>query len=156
MSAPIDFDDIQLDDTVKCEWSSSHCVTGVVAAIENDAAYSRHRRNSYLIGADSDKFTLINRPTPAVKMPSEPTLGWATVHPSHWAKPITVLAEFTHTNEILKASIAPRYIAHDVTAFVAATAVPTDTLDRLRAVPRCGKDIRTFLDAVDAANGPTA
>ena len=165
MREPIEFDDIRIGDTVECEWTSSHRVTGVVAAVEVDAVYSSGR-NAHLIGTGGDKFLLHDRPKPSVKIPTTPTLGWivTTLDDDVDDAPELAFLSIDNYRKINGRHGAGRvFVTDNVAAFVAATAVPTDALHTLRADAYCSgplscfrAHVDVFIAAVDAANGPLA
>ena len=119
---------------------------------------------------------LLDRPKPAVVLPTEPTFGWAT-----WSKATPLFGTARAGNAeygmwrltdratgqfgfVLGGSALFPISASRITAFASATAVPTDALDKLRTAHVCGTfkhvcvratSACAFLAAVDAANGPT-
>ena len=99
-------------------------------------------------------YFLLDRPEPAIELPTEPTLGWATVQPKHWRESITCLHEWRHRGGQLVSTVAPVYFAEDITAFTPATAIPSAALGELRRNRMVGSfnfagDIDDFLRAVD-------
>ena len=164
MSTEIDFDDIQVRDTVTRDYRgvSSTLTVGIRDAMTVYPNFSGRADEVAVRNTVGSAWKLVDRPKPAVVLPIVPTLGWFNQNRSTGRR----LGVFSAADAIADAN-NPALAEHsargdvfitwyDVTAFVAATAVPTEDLDNLRAVPRCGKDIRNFLAAVDAANGPRA
>ena len=165
MSTPIDFGDIQVRDTVTRDYRGiASTLTVAMRAVM--AVYPNFHGQAIddvaLQNMAGSVWRLLDRPKPVVVLPSGPTLGWATVHPSYWDNPVTVLSRFMLDGDRL-ISAAPIYSVRDVTAFVPATAIPAAALDELRATHAnvfdshiCANMTFTcaFLAAVDAANGP--
>ena len=156
MSTPIDFGDIQVRDTVTRDLAG---ITSTLTVAKRHASSLYTDSSSCLANSPNSTWRLLHRPKPAVVLPSGPQLGWATVHPPNWDKPVTVLSRFMLDGDRL-ISAAPLYSVNDVTAFVAATAVPTEALLHLRCQRGSdGQDATTtrarveFFTAVDAANG---
>lgn len=111
---------------------------------------------------------LLDRPAPAVDLPTEPTLGWLEVSDTGQANftriPGRVLGVFKNRKTVVDGGTIGSW-SHDlVTAFTPATAVPTSALDELREymrkfsdgamLTRSGNQIRDFLAAVDRAGDP--
>lgn len=101
-------------------------------------------------------FFLLDRPAPAVEMPTEPTLGWVTFEDGEhlfgrwWLKSTALIGEVLGERQ-------DQYIPRHVTAFTPTTVVPTDALDRLRkhladSFTPCPA-AEALLNAVDSANG---
>ena len=158
MSTSIDFDDIQVRDTVTRDYREiastlTVAIRGAMAVYPN---FSGRADDVAVRNLEGSTWRLVNRPKPAVELPTVPTLGWATVDRRDVADPLTALGKFVRFGGVLTVLANPRYSVSDVTAFVPATAVPTDALDDLRGqwkVPSSA--VRDFLAAVDAANGPS-
>ena len=104
-------------------------------------------------------------PEPAVELPSEPTLGWATFFGDPALASFSVdehgelRSRVTFNNRFEGAGSAYTFATKvtNITAFTPATAVPTDALDALRAEhgddqPGACIEVIDFLAAVDAAN----
>lgn len=154
MKTPIEPSDIRKGDLIR--W-------------ENDAREVAHE---WRANADRDRFDgppdlgfgahyLLDRPKPAVELPTVPSLGWATRATADatlgtWQKYTTRFGD--QTDYLIDSE--REFQACEVTGFVAATAVPTDALDALRAYRDCLhtpgptpaiRRIDTFLNAVDNA-----
>lgn len=162
MSTKIQFHEIRLGDTVECVWTSTHRVTGVVAKIEDGSVSSTLGGHSYLLGLDIDQFTLVDRPEPALELPSDWSLGTAFWNYTGQAQRGVTM--FWRDERLGLRSLDGRMVdAECITAFTPATAVPTEALETLRmyagdlagATPALRR-IDTFLQAIDEANGPTA
>ncbi|KQP83775.1 hypothetical protein [Aeromicrobium sp. Leaf291] len=111
---------------------------------------------------------LLDRPTPAVDLPTDEALGWATVRAPHWTSDTVLLRHWEVEGSHLRCAVAPMYLVDHITAFTPAVAVPKAALDELRTgwaeAYRIGENlddlfdnltaaVRAFLAAVDAANG---
>ena len=97
--------------------------------------------------------TRVDRPKPAVELPTVPTLGWVRGETFDPLLAVWVRDDTTNDAPTFR---APAHVLHPdyVTAFTAATAVPTAVLEILRSLAwLCPGPIGTFLAAVDAANG---
>lgn len=148
-------DEIHWDDVNR---PRGHAVASpAVTAIEYKANRDEHEWRDWGI------HRLINRPTPPVELPEEPTLGWAT-----WRDFSKSLAVWKLRGEALTATDSDgdsKGYSEKVTAFTPATAVPTEALDALRladdrawAAPNDQKNdirrdaIEVFLIVVTEAN----
>lgn len=111
-------------------------------------------------------YYLLNRPTPPVELPTEPTLGWLTWYVGEESSGLGIYRTALSTyhrmgnGEITDEAAAGCWGASDVTAFVPATAVPTAALDNFRQQRDTRNltngDIDTFLAVVDEANRAAA
>lgn len=160
MKRPIEPADIRKGDLIRVEalrpssqpWGdSAHEFRA--AADRDDHGWVQTRFNWYLL----------DRPEPAVELPTEPTLGWMRhdVQPSR-AIPSSILAFWQYDEERnwLNSHDGRGFRPDRITAVTPATAVPTDALDALRDY-RHGLDwdvktpavrrIDKFLAAVDRA-----
>ncbi len=149
---PIEPSEIRKGDLIRCEWPDEW----------PDEVPDEHQacraleyvapRDNYPWTPDATHF-LLDRPAPAVELPTEPTLGWvdhAELSPQFGA--------WVRRGETLYAMRQSDFAASDVTAFTPATAVPTEALNMLRAgcfmtVSEAAEVIAHFLAAVDRANG---
>ena len=165
MSTPIEFKDLRVGMTVECVWSPGHRVTGVIAEVDDGVVYSGPL-DAHLIGSETDTFTLLDRPKPAVELPTVPSLGWASFSVVMPGLPETELGvwerrTFDNGNDTFRSVVAHNVSqAESVTAFTPATAVPTEALDKLWTLrrtparsPYLGEYVDAFLAAVAAANG---
>jgi hypothetical protein len=158
MKEPIDSDLLRVGDLVR--WES---------AVSDDAREWRVTEPDSVQMTPRGLWFLLDRPTPAVDLPTEPTLGWASGRTEYgvevsnlfgsWAQPTDLLNRTGHTYADDHGLVHLK--AREVTAFTPATAVPTEALDRLRAEhshdqPGACPDVIDFLAAVDAANGDHA
>ena len=139
--------DIRLNDTVRVEFPPGSTNT----AVEFIADSVGFNHAAFLSGST---YYLLDRPKPAVELPTEPTLGW--LETKYAAR---ILQVWFAQGRYAAASNNNRWnLETEVTAFTPATAIPTEALDTLRAnavlcsIPNVAK----FLAAVDAANGPRA
>lgn len=154
MREPIKPEDIRVGDLVRLECSEP--VMGGVTAYEYVAVSDGQAGGAIL---DGEVF-LLDRPTPAVDLPVMPTLGWLRTkgHESRLAHWFTL----GHgPRRLMKADrpLADR-LADDTLGWAEAVAVPREALDDLRHGADCSGPtscavghMRTFLAAVDAANG---
>ena len=157
----IEFDQIRVGDTVQRDLRG---ITSAMTVAKRDERRVCPNDLTHLVNYVGSTWTLIDRPKPAVELPTVPTLGWAsgpTFDPllAVWSRVGTVIYTPAH-----------RVDEEGVTAFTPATAVPTEALVELRdhltrTAPygssaanwkHLGELCRDFLAAVDAANGPRA
>jgi hypothetical protein len=167
MKEPIKPEDIRKGDLIRWESTSS-----------DDAREWRVTELDSVQMTPRGHWFLLDRPTPAVNLPTEPTLGWASGRTEYgvevsnlfgsWAQPTDLLNRTGHTYADDYGLVHLK--AREVTAFTRATAVPTEALDRLREVRgyydggcetaassfRLRLGIRDFLAAIDAVNGDHA
>lgn len=140
MKTPIELADIRRDDLIRVEQENG-------TAHEYRALKDAHR-------AYWGHHYLLDRPTPPVQLPTEPTLGWVNgdwqsgprlavwmVDGPKWIKPVD-----NKTDEH-GATYAP-----SVAAFTPAVAVPKAALDKLRKAENVVRGVNDFLTAVDEAN----
>ena len=165
MSTPIDFDDIQVRDTVTRDYrgvSSTLTVAmrGAGAVYPN---FSGRADDVAVRNPDGSTWRLVDRPIPNVELPTEPTLGWLDSTGNDHALGIWRRAYLTGGNGFDNSrGDGHNALSAEITAFTPATAVPTDALDELREKYEIGHgltlirrgSVSTFLAAVDAANGP--
>jgi hypothetical protein len=120
-------------------------------------------RDGHVYSAGFGPFYLLDRPTPTVELPSEPTLGWLDSTGNDHAlgiwRPLALTGGPGLDNHY---GDGHRALLPEITAFTPATAVPADSLDELRKIHlaregcgeiKCGshKDVARFLEAVDKA-----
>lgn len=160
MKRPIEPSEIRKGDLIRCEaldadgFGPDHIL----------ASEFRAEDRFYKPVLSSVRYYLLDRPVPAVVLPAEPTLGWVghSVRPAPGIPP-SILA-YWHQDETgwFNSHDGRGFTRENITAFVPATAVPTDALDKLRGhsvldgygdlMDRVGD----FLAAVDEANGDRA
>lgn len=151
MKTPIEPSEIRKGDLIR--WESGHSDE----AHEYRAECAGHN----WIG-QSETFYLLDRPTPPVVLPTEPTLGWLSVTSlglGTGSQPGTVLAFVNDRGEHASVEAYPHgYWSHEfVTAFVEATAIPTGVLDAFRTEwmqMNCDEAVDdfvgAFLDKIDS------
>ena len=146
----IDGADVRKGDTIRREYTAHR---NHLKAVEFVADGDCHDNDDVLY--------LLDRPTPAVELPTVPALGWVE-HEEIKAR----FGSWVASGATLYAVRQMDFDAASVTAFTPATAVPTDALDELRVAldeaERMGGyasgmilrgATRTLLVAIDAANG---
>lgn len=138
MKEPIKPEDIRKGDLIRWEWRQP--LPGIETAIE----YTAFRdAGSYSPIVDVGQHYLLDRPTPAALLPTEPTLGWVEQdYPSLVGR--RLLGVFAcGENDRLSEQPAMDEFGHRgkkvnqvyrVAAFTPATAVPTEALDEFRRV----------------------
>ena len=153
------FAEIQVGDTVR---STRNGVTreGVVEAIGPKSAHTTWPVVE-IANIEDDSIEIVDRPTPAVSLPSTPTLGWAT-HAND-GQLLGLFSQKPNTRQIVvgvtcdwgRFSWEPSY----VTAFTEAVAVPKSALDELRRAyiavntnVQRGDAIYSFFAAIDNAS----
>lgn len=172
MKEPIEPSEIRAGDTIERHWLGTVTKMPIARITQHDThAYSPEGYCMGLAQENGALFFLIDRPKPAVELPTEPTLGWLDFTASNggqahalatWRVATVGMDGSTHAVNEWGHMVSD--IDEKVTAFTPATAAPTDALEDLRAVVgranRRGQDVtaRTvtaFLAAVDEANGRT-
>lgn len=169
---PIEPDDIREGDSIRLEWVTSQ--DGTPMAMEYVAPHSGTAMKKRLSGNElqTASWFLLDRPSPAVELPTEPTLGWiaskygGTVLGT-WERYTSTRA--SHAGEV-SALVRERDVPLEyVQSFTPAVAVPKAALDELREMwvgdlgcdrqrdwveygARLFTTTRDFLAAVDAAN----
>ena len=149
MKRPIDVDDTRVGDLLR--WESG------------ETAHEFRRGVHGRLTSDGQHY-LLDRPTPAVVLPTQPTLGWITFPRDHWlgivdGRPGRCADPGCFAATRANGYSSEAYVRECVTAFTPATAVPTDALDALRrflvhsATGKSLDQIRDFLTCVRAANG---
>jgi len=143
----IDGSDVRKGDTIRREYAHS---------------FDNRRAIEFVIESDGvcigngDALYLIHRPTPAVVLPTEATLGILT-----FSDGVKRVGEVRAQNS-RQTWLSGRWSSDwgEVTAFTLATVVPTDALNELQRRAKVGQfacllgqPVLTFLAAVDAANG---
>lgn len=144
MKTPIDAKDIRKGDLIRWEEDES-----------DEAREYRAIVNSPRLSPIPGRTFLLDRPVPAVVLPTVPTLGWAT---TAWGtRLILTSGEGRGGCDVTDQGYVD---SSNVTAFTPATAVPTAALDELRdrhsgrgTTGHACCSICAFLTAVDAANG---
>ena len=156
MKTPIDFGDIRISDEVERDLEG--IASKMIVASRNELRIVTSS-GAFLLNHIGSLWSLIDRPKPAVVLPSEPSLGW-----------ITAVGEASLAVTGIRGPVGgqvDRRFYHrigthgwgtvdKVTAFTPATAVPTEALDRLREKSAYWPTLsasRCFLAAVDAADG---
>ena len=153
MKRPIEPADIRAGDLIRCEWKESDAAEEWRSPVDAGSTWDP---------AKVDHF-LLDRPTPPVELPTEPTLGWIYANDERtlalvgvrkpgdpdYDSPIYIRLEPTGGWDRVK----------EISAFTSATAVPTDALDQLRGLADCSgplsclrRHVEVFLAAVDEAN----
>lgn len=158
MKTPIKPSEIRKGDLIRIEWTRSQC--GSSRALEYVALSDKMgmRRKLDSLEWHEASHYLLDRPTPVVDLPSEPTLGWLTYDSGdqggstlgHW---------YRFNSHIAHDNCAGSYSHEYITAFTPATAVPTEALNELRktATTHNGADchlhtgLSRFLAAIDKA-----
>ena len=155
MSARVEIQpaDIRKGDLIRAERTEDVREGRVLRYEDNDIRF-QYGRDWYVPGST---LYLLDRPAPAVELPSTPTLGWAT-HAND-GQLFGLFSQNPSTRQIVdcvtcdwgRFSWEPTY----VTAFTEAVAVPKSALDALRAA--AGNmfpdgPTRNFLAAVDNAS----
>lgn len=157
MKTPIEPIDIRVDDLIRYEFGSMPgSASEWRAEVEGISPYQARAGQHYLL----------DRPKPAVELPTIPSLGWVTTDlgfrdgatlafVGQWKKGSDAMtADYGHGYRRISGLYGGR---ENVTAFTPATAVPTEALDELRAEwPYPDGAVHAFLTAVDAANEPRA
>lgn len=156
---PITFADIRVGDTAERE--SGGVVSRITVASRGGLAV-RSGEGGVLFSLSSDGSTwfLLDRPTPPVALPTEPTLGWLSTDSMH--RRLGIYETPPEIPDAITDNAAAGYWeASDVTTFIPATAVPASALDTLRhmhaggdeyGASKCGW-VADFLAAVDNAGG---
>lgn len=106
---------------------------------------------------------LLDRPKPAVELPTEPTLGWLKWYAGEESSGLGIERTGLGIYWVIEGGVTDSggggmWPMKDVTAFTPATAVPTAALDELRRNHDCSgplsclrEHVDTFLAAVDEA-----
>lgn len=163
MKTPIEPSQIRKGDLIRKEYE----VGNGELALEYRATGDAHGK-----GGPGQHFPL-DRPKPAVELPTEPTLGWLTYSGSQTfgrfrAGDISESDYATSKDAPVAVGVSERgkkvNVMFGATSFIPATAVPTEALDDLREVLRLADDdftdveaddLRAFLAAVDKAGEST-
>ena len=160
MKRPIEVADIRAGDLIRWE---GEC---------DSAREWRSASNATPWSTEAGQHYLLDRPEPAVELPTVPTLGWVTVsHDGFQHNPaVAFVGPWQSGSDGMLAggyetgcrTLSGTFSGSEfITAFTPATAVPTEALDALRAdglTDGCcvgchlHAAVRTFLAAVDAAN----
>lgn len=155
MKRPIKARDIIKGDLIRKEYGCE--IVNGETALEYRATSDAHGK-----GGPGQHF-LLDRPEPAVELPTEPTLGWATYRIDDHGEATRLGVTFNAGSSMRLTNWDISVPASRVTAFTPATAVSTEALDRLRVDlfgdPSHGQLISAvarFLTAVDSANGATS
>ena len=144
MKRPIEPADIRAGDLIRCEWP-------------DDSASEWRSKTSGPAGWNADRvsYFLLDRPSPPVELPTEPTLGWLTVENT---EPMLDVWRADRQNnpgyDDFGDWAAGHVTAHrreSVTAFRPAVAVPKAALDKLRKAENVVRGVNDFLAAVDEA-----
>lgn len=125
-------------------------------AVEYEAEYAGHMHG--LVDSHTDRFFLLDRPAPAVELPTEPTLGWLNGNPHLLAIWQDCSETAVRPPAVRPVNVPTVFDGDHVKSFTPATAVPTEALNMLRAgcfmtVSEAAEVIAHFLAAVDRANG---
>lgn len=151
MKQPIEPSDIRKGDLIRIEYP-----TGAINSAVEYVAGGPARVDDYLPGS---AHYLLDRPKPAVELPTEPTLGW--VEYSFDGDSIRRLGCSYNLGRIARLVKWDIEVpASRVTAFSSATAVPTAALDELRRVHghpnrddrAVRRQVNRLLAAADEAN----
>lgn len=144
--------------------------TFVVDHFDNGRIYASagnaHHDSEAFLQGDKNEWFLLDRPTPPVALPTEPTLGWARVE--NGVRAVGIWSTYTHRYNLSDQEavylINPEreFAVSDVVEFIPGTLVPTSALDALRKAFKgisigsllspCEVGVRTFLADVDSAN----
>lgn len=160
MKQPIEPSDIRVGDLIRSE-ARGDSFGGSVPLVASEWIATADE-----IGGDynSVRLYLLDRPEPAVELPTESTLGWLSVESrgvgwrrlAHWNFPRISMDGATHAQNEWGVNVVVDIDTKNP-AFVAATAVPTAALDELRAAEgnffrsETQVAIRKFLAAIDEA-----
>jgi len=151
---PIKPGDIRKDDLIR--WEADANYGGQNRAIEYRAC--KDGDQTFAAG----QYYLLDRPTPAVELPTEPTLGWVAWEErgffggarrrafGTWRADSDVVRDLDQHGRAVRAD--------SVTAFTPAIAVPRDAYEALASTSTSDLDalrraVHAFLDATDKANG---
>ena len=154
MKRPIEASEIRKGDMVRAERLPAE--DGLPLAIEYHATYAGDSRFNI---EDDPRYFLLDRPTPPVELPTEPTLGWLNNSPH-------LLAIWKDCSEgavrppcVRPVSVPTPFDDGHITAFTPAVAVPKAALEELQANHDCSGPLSClrghvddFLAAVDEAN----
>lgn len=155
---PIEPSEIRKGDLIRFERLSEGVERAVEFVYEND---------NYRSSLASGTYYLLDRPAPAVELPTEPTWGWLTYRDTDFpsANPTVEYGEWKARHDratALDVHGSTSVPLQWVTAFTPATAVPTEALARLeRAMDNwrmdasygsMATDVSHFLAAVDEAS----
>lgn len=157
---PIDPADIRTGDLIRWERGEGS-PTQTFEAAEFRATFDGDGKRNW----DGQHY-LLDRPAPAVDLPTEPTLGWITGYGYRNLDFWRYRDGADKAGEGAWAGNDPAlkpygYGIKGITDWVPATAVPTSALDELRTIASSdafcvdgfSRSVRAFLAAVDAANG---
>lgn len=156
MKTPIAFEDIRVGDKVEVEWDEPAPISGFTF-VRLVATCDGQRPNR------AARAFLLDRPAPAVELPTEPTLGWLTLEATGFFAGSSTSLETVWLNDaktgLIHAGRTALTNVDRVKDFTPATAVPTSALDELRAnymdtSKSLAKITGDFLDAIDAAGDP--
>lgn len=143
---PIEPSEIRKGDLIRCEWPD-----------DNSREYRASRDGDNNIYGGTSRFFLLDRPTPAIELPVQPSLGWLTWRDGMAVSDATELGLWRTFHSPTTIACGDTSVPQSiVTAFTPATAVPTEALTRLRN--QKGRDglgatttqaLADFLTAVD-------
>ena len=155
MKRPIEPADIRAGDLIRCEWP-------------DDSASEWRSKTSGPAGWNADRvsYFLLDRPSPPVELPTEPTLGWLTTDAEPMLDEWCAMTQLDPGYDDYGDWATGNKTGHRreaVTAFKRATAVPTTSVVELRNIfdsadrhPVSAESfrrvVRNFLAAVDEAN----
>lgn len=128
---PIDPSEIRAGDLIR--WEPGAGVMSNYRAVEYKAGCDGQQQQS------NGSYYLLDRPTPPVSLPTEPTLGWLTWFAGEESSGLgahrTLLGIYHRmgNGDITDEAAAGAWGPQDVIAFTRATAVPIEALDRLRS-----------------------
>ena len=145
MKRPIEPADIRAGDLIRCEWKESDAAEEWRSPVDAGSTWDP---------ANVDHF-LLDRPSPPVELPTEPTLGW--LENVYGAR---ILKHWFRGEGVAEAFDGDRWnFTKEVIAFTPAVAVPKAALDELQANHDCSGPLSClrghvddFLAAVDEAN----
>lgn len=153
MSASVEIQpwEIRVGDLIRCE---AHAGTTIGDSLTASEWRADGTEEAKAMGGTSTYY-LLDRPKPAVVLPTTQTLGWIeTIYDTR------ILQFWSDVNRCAETSNGARWnLEKEVTAFTPATAIPTEALDLLRyrlktgAVAQSGtRAVKDFLAAVDNAS----
>lgn len=154
MKEPIEPSEIRAGDLIREEYAEPWHTDGGIPRLATE--YTATPELKTLCRRKASGYFLLDRPKPAVVLPTEPTLGWLTRRcPGFFGRVNTSLETVwlsDDKSQVNRAGLIETIPVERVGAFTPATVVPSEALEKLRANPLPQRDITVFLAAVDAAN----
>ena len=134
-------------------WERHRADKSAVSAVEYRAVCSGDRHISVGQAANFGQHYLLERPAPAVSLPSVPTLGWLDSIGNTHALGIWRSQPLTGGVGVVNIRGDSGALDFEITAFTEAVAVPKSALDELRFAQVFPlSEVATFLAAVDNAS----